>query len=196
MFKLENISPGNIQFKDNMTIILDPVNDGMIQDPVFDLPTASIESGDCFIINNDDIYLSFNDEQYIYDLMITTAHHFNNYAGDVKYDFPIFVKDEKCVVRFKSHGRIKTYLTNSKSKTDSTCFLNVEELKEFISEGLGFKLQFKICNNGTQFDIMSIEIEDIFDGQQDYLDPGMNHIDPINDPQSDFECESDDQETY
>jgi hypothetical protein len=151
-----------------------------IIDPVFDLPLACLENSEGFKIDEDYIYMIFNDEQYIYDVMRMFVDVIDN---DNYNNSPINFIEDKCIIKlYFTNGRVPTFLTTSVDKKCNKCFLNADELKEFLSEGLGFKLQIKICNHGKQFTLDSVQILDILDGQQDYLtgqtisDPNLDNL--------------------
>ena len=180
MQELSYIDYDRLSFRDN-TVIYDGKSD-----PVFDAPLASIISENGFKIENNKIIMTFNDDQYIYDIMHSLLIKLVQtvYAVD---EYPIWISDDLCNIQLVTNKvRIPVYLTTT-GKGNSKCYLNIDELKDFISEGLGFRLQFKIkvIDNEILLCIMSIQFPDMFDGDKDYLDYNDNS-------DNDNECNDDD----
>ncbi len=184
MYNLANIEHNKLQF------------DGLVSkyenelDPVFDCPLACIENENGFKVVNGHLYLTFNSDQYIYDVL----HKFIGGIFTTGLNIPIKISEDKCTIQlYLNYPRIPTYLTTT-SKGASKCFLNIEdELKDFLTDGIGFKLQFKIrsLDNQIIFSLDSVQIPDMFDGEQDYID-GNN----FNDESSDSDSYIDDSDGY
>lgn len=174
MYNLDDIDINKINFNG----IVSEYNGEM--DPIYDLPLASLANSNGFKIDNDgNIILLFNVNQYLYDLLdklaTTIAKNINQ-----PIEIPINYTSNYCKWKINTiNPRIPVYLTTT-NKGFNKCYLNINsELKEFLTDGLGFKLQIKIRRVGQMvlFFLESIQIPDMFDGEQDYLDPNLDFED-------------------
>lgn len=181
MVKLNGLDYQKLQFQNTGRVVYD----GKI-DPMFDSPLTSLYDESGFIISNNRLELTFNNNQYLYNLMVELMNQLYEKTND-SISLPVYITDEKCIITFiYPIERIPVYLTTT-DKGSSKCFLNVKtELKEYLVIGLGFKLQFKIHYTGTSihFILESIQIPDMFNGDKDYLEP----IDNEDDKNESTEC--------
>jgi hypothetical protein len=207
MPKLNNVDYSKLRFDDTGLVIYD----GKV-DPAFDSPLASISGDEGFCLNKGKIELTFDNNQHIYDLMDTFVKELHAKTdGSVK--IPVIMHGDLCTVTFTYSGeRVPLYMTTT-DKGSSRCYLNVQtELKEYLTIGWGFKIQFKLHYgiSDIHFILESIQIPDVFNGDKDYLESGnadtsddeacysnidsdmyISDIDEVDSPETDHSLEND-----
>ncbi len=138
MFKLNTIDYSKLYFVEDMNTFI--YNDHL--NPLFDAPLASITQEDGFKYVDENIVLTFNSDQYIYDVMRHLLTHISQKTNETIY-YPISIEGGICTITMKTvDTRIPVFVTTTQNGS-SKCYLNVgNKLNEFLTTELGFRYIF------------------------------------------------------
>jgi hypothetical protein len=157
------------------------------KDPIFSLPASIISNNKGFRYVGNDIILAFNADQYIYEILRDVTLFLED--GNKDFVYPIVIYNNVCTLRLKfDNPRIPAHLVSNNENIK--CFINIlDELKDFLSTGLHFLLQFQIRKNieksRYEFVIKSIDFPDIMGGRLKYLGVYDNDIGDSDDDEDD-----------